>query len=376
MSQRINEGLPLSDYYFNYLQRASTSSRHREQNMTNEQNKLSAFERSAIIHVLSQVIFKLDIVSRGIYSREKAEEVNTKTRLPMSERFKSPILDKLYDESTLVPLKNCFETISRTKLSMDIEAMKCAFEMCKEELENHSSMKQFTDFVHSEFREANDEFKLLQKYAELTSKSRLLREQLKEIRQNVIVEKEKMDQRLNEVKTDFDEDIIKSRMELELIEKWETSRQQQCKIMFQHEIDLLNEKQQKYSTAIDRELIAFNAIQTFYASKCEKLRHSIALRTRKYADERAQLDKNIEATQANIDRVDKECKEIENVHKQRNEFIENYRREKKLRLERRELENKQCAAAIRVQSWWRATMVRNQLGRYRVKKKTKKTKKK
>lgn len=331
---------------------------------------LSQYERFVITSIVRQTVFKLGIINLGITAR--TEDPDAKP--PMSQRFKAPIMDKLYVECTLQPLRECFDVMSATKLSGDIEEIRSALDMLCAELTTDGKLHLFADYLAKECQEAHDEFALIDNFQRKCMRLKDLNESQQQLRESSSADIEVLDERLYRLQAECEDRRMK--MESNLIGEWERGRQEQTEAVFSHENRVLMRKLKEISFRTDRELIAINELRTFYDVKCEKLAESIAEWRKSFAEERNQLDQEIQKTEQSIANVQEQHGSIRRLFEDRDEFIESYRAEQLIRMIQRELEAKQCAAAVRLQAWWRATMVRKQLGPYRQRKKSKKPKKK
>lgn len=150
--------------------------------------------------------------------------------------------------------------------------------------------------------------------------------------------------------------------------------QEQVDAVFNHELKTLYQARDDYEEKTENELIAINEIMAFYRAKCTKLEETIKSWQRRYEAERIQLDEQIKHTEETIEDVKSKYELIRSWYEKREQFIEEYYIEQKQLEEIRKIEAGQRAAAIRIQAWWRGTMVRKQLGPYRPKKKSKKPK--
>lgn len=91
----------------------------------------------------------------------------------------------------------------------------------------------------------------------------------------------------------------------------------------------------------------------------------------KYDTEVEQLDDDIQLTKENISEMIQKNEELQQIYAKRQEEINNYWHEKNMQKAALELEEKKWRNAIKIQAWWRGTMVRKGLGKYKRKKKGK-----
>ena len=354
-----NEEKAFYKSYMEYLMKAQNRLTEDDQNKLKEPLSLSPFEKSALIAVLKQAITKIVVVNRGFEGKNKVVELPA-LKPPMHIRFDAPILDKLYNEETLEPLRECFKTMSISKLENDIEAIRCALQICCKDIQEFDGFQNFAEFIFHENREAYDEFNLLKTYCENIKKMDELQKELKRNRQKNEEKIIKLDEDLFNLKTECENQEKINRLEKSMVTKWETARQEQVDAVFNHELKTLYQTRDDYEENTENELIAINEIMAFYRAKCVKLENSIKTWQRRYEAERIQLDEQIKHTEENIEDVKSKYELIRSWYETREKFIEEYYIEQKQLEEIRRIEAGQRAAAIRIQAWWRGTMVRIQ----------------
>lgn len=374
-----NQNLSFYNFYRRYLSNAS--SRFDQVWQLDQPLAFSAYERMAIACVLKETLLKLGIVSKGvklagksIASPSVALASIDERKIPMNIRFKNHILDKLYDERTLQPMRECFKAMSNAKLSTDIEVICSAVQICFSEFQTLNQFDRFATFILAENREACDEFILLRNFSVNADQLASLNEQLNAFRQKGQQTIDALNEEIFHLTTECEDSRTKHIMENRMVAKWEETRQEQCDAIFEHEIRRLENRRTKIVEKSDTEMVAINGLRTFYRLNCEKLENSISNWRRRYETERKFLDDEIRVAVENIEDVQSKYALISNWHRERDAFIENYRTEQKELETRRKHEARQCQAAIQIQAWWRGTMVRKQLGPYRPKKKSKKNK--
>lgn len=368
-----NEQLTFYKSYMDYLTKAQNKLNADDQKRLKEPLSLSSFEKSALISVLKETITKIIVVNHGFEGKNSVVELPV-SKPPMHIRFNAPILDKLYNEDTLEPLRECFKAMSISKLETDIELIRCALEICCKDLQVIGDFRNFAEFIFHENQEAYDEYNLLKTYCENIEKLEELHIELKQNRQKndeLVVE---LDEDLFNLKTECENREKINRLEENMVKKWENARQEQVDAVFNHELKTLYQSRDDYEEKTEHELIAINEIMAFYREKCTKLENSIKSWQRRYEAERMQLDQEIKHTEESVEDVKSKYELIRSWYETREKFIEEYYVEQKQLEEIRKIEDGQRASAIRIQAWWRGTMVRKQLGPYRPKKKSKKPK--
>lgn len=368
-----NKQISFYKTYLKYLSKAQNKLDVEDQQRLKEPLLLSAFEKSAIITILNGTISKISVVNHGFHEKNQIVELPS-SKPPMSVRFKEPILDKLYHEETLEPLRECFKAMSMSKLETDIEVIRCALEICCKDLREFGSLENFAEFICCENREAYDEYNLLKTYCENIGIMEKLQKELKQNRQQNEELIRELDEKLFSLQSECEDKQEMNQLEANMVKKWENARQEQVDAVFNHELKTLYQSRDEYEEKTERELIAINEIMAFYRAKCTKLENSIKSWQRRYEIERIELDDQIKRTEENIEDVISKHELIRGWYEKREQFIKEYYIEQERLEEIRKIEAGQRAAEIRIQAWWRGTMVRKQLGPYRPKKKSKKPK--
>lgn len=368
-----NEQISFFKAYMEYLSKAQHKLNEDQQTALREPLDLTAFEKIAVISVLKETISKISVVNHGIDGKNKLVEIPP-PREPMNVRFNEPILDKLYDEKSLEPIRECFRRLSICKLEADIEGIRRAVELCCQDLEEFGAFRHFAEFIFREDREAYDEYNLLRTYCENVEKLEALQRELKQNRRENEELLEQLDNDLFNLKTECENKVKTNQLEANMVKKWEMARQEQVDAVFNHELVTLYQKRDDYEEKTERELIAINEILAFYRAKCSKLKESIKSWQERYDTELKELDEQIEHTEENIRNVRAKHEQIRSLYEEREHFIEEYYVEQNQLEEIRKIEAMQCESAVRIQAWWRGLMVRKQLGPYRPKKKSKKPK--
>lgn len=359
--------------YMEYLSKAEKRLTDDEKQDLQGQQSLSPFEKSSIISILTETISMMSVVNCGYDGQNQIVELPA-SKPPMQERFNEPILDKLYNVDTLEPLRECFKTMSISKLETDIEVLRCALESCCNDLKEFDHFQKCAEFVLCENREAYDEYNLLKMYCANLKKIDELQKTLKRNRKQNEELIAKLDADLFRLKTECENKEITNRLEENMVKKWEIARQEQVDAVYNHELKQLHQSRDDYEEKTERELIVINEIMAFYRLKCSKLEESIKSWHERYEREKNELDEQIKFTEETIDVVKTEHEMIRSWYETREKFIEEYYIAQKQLEEIRKIENEKRMAAICIQSWWRGTMVRKQLGPYRPKKKAKKPK--
>lgn len=335
--------------------------------------QFTAFEKSAILFYIEQSITKINLINREINGKSKIVELPP-SQPPLNRRLNEDFCNKLYDKETLQPILSCYEAMTITKFQKDVDLTRCALETCLTELRDNNRFAKLVDFIHGEKQEAHDERTVIDQFnANLKILNELQQKQVHEQQEN----ENRLDNARVEVfrlKNECDDRRKTAQMEEAVVGRWEAARQQQAAAIFNHELKNITQQRDELDEKTERELIANNETMAFYRASCDQLKHDIDVWQRRFETEKTDLDERIEFTLAQIADVRSEYQTIQALHKERELFIDDYHREQAKLAEQLQLEENKAAAAVRMQAWWRGTMVRQQLGPYRPKKKSKKPK--
>lgn len=356
-----------------YFAKAKQKISDEEKQKLKEPLELKSFEKAAIISILKQTVAKISVINEAFDARNKLTELPT-PNIAMDVRFEVNHIEKLYDEKTLQPLRECYQAMSENKLKNDIELIRCAMEVCIEEIEKLDRFDRFATFIFGENRETNDEYNLLITYSNNMDKLNDLQQQLKQSRIENEASLRQLDNNLFALKTECERKRDFLELESRMVAKWESARHEQVEAVFNHELKTLNKAEDDLEEKMECELVAINEMMAFYRAKCSKLDSSIEQWERRLETERKELDDLIKHTKQDTEDVRSKLEMTRDVFLKREKFIQNYYIEQKQLEELKRMEAEKCAAAIRIQTWWRRTMVRKQLGPYRPKKKIKKPK--
>lgn len=334
---------------------------------------LTEYQKSAISFILEQAITKISIINREFSGKLKISELPL-PQLPLVNRFGEDFCNKLYDKETLQPIRDCYKAMTLSKFQKDVDLARCALETCLKELRDDGRFSKLVDFIQSEKQEAHDERIIMEDYNANLKILNDLQQQQSQDQQNSEEQLEELRNKLFRLKNECDEKRKTFKMEENMIERWEAARQQQTTAVFNHELKKITQQRDDIEEKTEIELVANNETMAFYRANCAKLKHEIDVWQFRLETEKKDLDERIAHTQANIEDVRSKYQLIQSWYDERSKFIDDYRREQAELEEQLRLEKEKTAAAVRIEAWWRGTMVRRQIGPYRQKKKGKKPK--
>ncbi|XP_067014023.2 dynein regulatory complex protein 9 [Anabrus simplex] len=323
-----------------------------------------------IIAVLQDAVNKLQILS---YTYQKPYVKPELVYKSLKERFGvKHESEVLIDRETDQPIETVENTMKLRKLQLDRSFLEEVLIQTIEELQTDGTFFILARIVLQEMV-MNAEEKLL------IEEEKKNREAVQHLRKQVLGLKKKMMEDLDEcegniakLRDKMQDFMFRASAETKFIEKWEFSRMEQNDMALSKKENDLHKALTNNQIGIDIEIRVHNEIEAFLKAAEEKLTNDIEAWSIKYEEDVTHLDDMIIVLN---DKKQKQLEELETIMDLYNarqveiqEFLE-YKEAKRLKEEEEELRIKM---AIRIQAWWRGTMVRRGLGPYRKKKKDKK----
>lgn len=169
---------------------------------------------------------------------------------------------------------------------------------------------------------------------------------------------------------------MENQIKKRLVEKWESSRHEQARVILTRKEQELNEI---YETAIQKrssEIEVMKEVKSFVQASIDALNSQIDYWNAKHETEVQKLDSDINTSNHRIAEIKQKTEELKLVFDARQIEIDAYMIEREKKLAIKNFAQLQWNSAIKIQAWWRGTMVRAGLGQFRRKgKKPKKPKK-
>lgn len=184
----------------------------------------------------------------------------------------------------------------------------------------------------------------------------------------------KCEEKIFDLGNDIRELEIENVVRLNLVTKWERTRHEQTQTLFNRDMKSLKDKSEKASLKFNQEMRIYNEIEVYTHNEVNKLQRLTDEYIERYNNEVATLDQELKTAKAKIETTQECTHNYQQLFDKRNQEIDDYLEHKRLMEEARRIEQLKWDSAVRIQAWWRGTMVRNCLGPYRRKKKSKKGK--
>ncbi|EDV95029.1 dynein regulatory complex protein 9 [Drosophila grimshawi] len=156
-------------------------------------------------------------------------------------------------------------------------------------------------------------------------------------------------------------------LEYSLVERWEASRISQAQIWGENAERAYLRDILDYKQRLAREERVSQELAAFRHRELTDLQERIADWQKRYANELRRVDRETEAWELRILEQTKSLAHHRVVNAQHVEFVREYRAKKEEEQRLQDLEVHRMECAIKLQAWWRGTMVRRGLGPFKKK---------
>ncbi|XP_055676929.1 dynein regulatory complex protein 9 [Lutzomyia longipalpis] len=327
---------------------------------------MDSFVKAGISVVLQNAIDSLLIINKGRKSLKKVVP-----KLPIQERFRDKIQSggkqsssKLHDSLHSVGKGMIF-----VKLEEDIDFLRYALE--ESLVSGFPQLKAIIDMVHEEGRE---EYRMIEQYNKNKKLSLLLEKKLKKDSDDCRKRLKDCDEKLIDLQNQLKDCELENAMRCRLVLKWEATRHEQSQTLYERERDSLLQELQDLQLKTDHEERIMSEMDAFSRHQTDKLEEMTQYWIERYNRELVELDEKLRMAKIQIETLQMCIRDMQADFNSRQEEIDEYLEQKRREDEARRLEQKKWDSAVKIQAWWRGTMVRNCLGPYRKKKKGKKGK--
>lgn len=160
------------------------------------------------------------------------------------------------------------------------------------------------------------------------------------------------------------------------MQRWEESRHEQARVILNNKEKQLTEMfdEARYKRTTELELM--KEIEGFITTRIDSLNQQIDYWINKHETEVEQLDSEIQFCKSRIFEIKNKSEELQVMYNARQIEIDQYMIERAKKQAVKNFAQLQEHSAIKIQAWWRGTMVRRGLGPYKRRgKKPKKPKK-
>ncbi|GAB0088118.1 hypothetical protein DMENIID0001_024980 [Sergentomyia squamirostris] len=330
-------------------------------------SSFDSFLKSGIDVLLHNSINALLIVNRGRRSHVKIVQ-----KRPILERFR----ERVYSGVKATAPGKVHEALSAVgkgmiflKLEEDIDFLRYAVEEARREGFTH--FKCLIDTVHSEGRE---EQQIIEEYNKNKKLSQYLETKLRKDSEDCRKKLKDCDEKLIDLQNQLKDCDLENAMRCRLVLKWEATRHEQAQTLYDRERESFSQDIRKMKRKTVQEERIMSEMNVFNRHQTEKLENMTQYWIERYNRELVELDEKLRLAKISIESLQMCIRDMQDSFNEHQEEIDEYLEQKRLEDEARRLEQNKWDSAVKIQAWWRGTLVRNCLGPYRKKKKGKKGK--
>ncbi|CAG9853624.1 unnamed protein product [Phyllotreta striolata] len=276
----------------------------------------------------------------------------------LDERF-GGLIDHDGEGTSTIPAYGFLETIFNNLL---------------EELEKEQSFDKFIKNISVLIQMDSDEKILLETVANKQSEVNELQLAIENDKNESVDKIVNSMEEIGRIKDEIENLCIESKIKLAYVKSWQNSKIEMRNVVLSSELQKIEEKIQQYKSKIDIENQVHGDFMKAVTEIQQELQEQIVDWERKYDESMKSMTEKINILR---EKQNEQLNELENLkakHDKRKQEIQDWEKYKieqeKIRLEKERINN----AAIKIQAWWKGTMVRKGFGRFR-KKKEKKQKK-
>ncbi|XP_076343960.1 dynein regulatory complex protein 9-like isoform X4 [Tachypleus tridentatus] len=293
--------------------------------------KILPFEAHLISIVLEESIARLQILEEVSKFSEKAEdEALLKSELDTDNNFLKPKVGASVNLST--------------KFQKDRNFVAFLFSSMLKEVSEKGTLNSLKEAVENEKKNRREQEDILQKAEEKFQRVKILQNEIHQIKKMEEMELNDLEERIYHLKNQLHEAKARSEMEIRYMENKAANdiiqAKKQCK---EHEDKL--------------------------RKKVEELHQKIEYWIQKYGTDINDKDNELTILKSQRATNKQRIAEQARLYQVYRDVIDEDRKQKKIEYERQKEEERNERAAIKIQAWWRGTMVRRGIGSYSKKKK-------
>ncbi|ALC45563.1 CG13972 [Drosophila busckii] len=258
--------------------------------------------------------------------------------------------------------------LNALKYERDMDALRAVFETAIKQLDDEHDEPDALQAAISALSGSNSEAAVAANELQ-QSKDELkqLQAQLEQLNLDSVSKLQAMDERLADAKYNLRCVSRVNELEFHLVERWEAARETQARIWGDNAEraylrDILDYKQRlAHEQRVSKEL------QTFRSHEFDDLRRRIKQAQQRYASDLKRVERETEAWELRILEQRKLLASNREIYEQRQQFVNEYHAKKAEEERQQNLQVHRMESAIKLQAWWRGTMVRRGLGPFKKK---------
>ncbi|XP_076343956.1 dynein regulatory complex protein 9-like isoform X2 [Tachypleus tridentatus] len=318
--------------------------------------KILPFEAHLISIVLEESIARLQILEEVSKFSEKAEdEALLKSELDTDNNFLKPKVGASVNLST--------------KFQKDRNFVAFLFSSMLKEVSEKGTLNSLKEAVENEKKNRREQEDILQKAEEKFQRVKILQNEIHQIKKMEEMELNDLEERIYHLKNQLHEAKARSEMEIRYMENKAANDIIQAKKQCKEHEDKLRKKVEKLRDQIDYETRAHAEMDNFLVNYLSELHQKIEYWIQKYGTDINDKDNELTILKSQRATNKQRIAEQARLYQVYRDVIDEDRKQKKIEYERQKEEERNERAAIKIQAWWRGTMVRRGIGSYSKKKK-------
>lgn len=343
--------------------RASTAESH--SHFEGPKAMFNEMESAMINIVIEEATYKLIVINRD-GDKTSAPIVR---KPPMHVRFDPSYKNQLLSENMVVDL--AMGKMILVKLQNDISNLRKLLSDTHSEMAEFGTFETLQTFMDNDIQSEQEELILIRDSILNDKKLKHLQTQLEGVNRECKNVLKHLDDEIFDLETKVKDARIENDVKSKLVHQWERTRHEQARIIIQGKENELLQTSEQTKANIERELRLKSEIDVYINYCIDQISEKIAFWADKYQREIKALDAQIAEHKDKIVNLKVQFEEMTILFKHREKDLKICAEFMKEREQQLAIANKQMRSAIKIQAWWRGTMVRKGLGQFKRKKKQK-----
>ncbi|XP_022249430.1 IQ domain-containing protein G-like [Limulus polyphemus] len=318
--------------------------------------KMLPFEAQLISFVLEESIAQLQVLGEVLRFSEKAEnEALLRSELGKGSMFLKP--------------KDGASVRLSTKFQKDRNFLASVFSTMLKEVSEKGTLNSLKETLEKEKKNKKEHEAALQKAENKCQKVKVLQNEIQQIKKMGEMELNDLEERIFHLKNQLQEAKARTEMEIRYTKNKVANDIIQAKKQCKEHEENLRKKVEKLRDQIDYETRAHAEMDNFLANYLSELQQKTEYWTQKYDTDVYDKDNEIAILKSQRATNKQRIAEQARLYQVYQDVIEDDYKQKKIEFERQQEEERNEKAAIKIQAWWRGTMVRRGIGPYSKRKK-------
>ncbi|XP_025422946.1 uncharacterized protein LOC112692490 [Sipha flava] len=178
-------------------------------------------------------------------------------------------------------------------------------------------------------------------------------------------EEEEIDSIIEKCTENGERVVMRRETEKKYVGKWEKARVEHFKLTFKAKELELQKEILGLQTRLENEQVIDKENETFLNYSINELKKQIEYWECKYKTDVMEIDNKLDNRMMTLKEKTKEVEIMKETYNERQNIIEEHTKNKKILEEEKKINDYREKTAIKIQAWWRGTMVRRRLGHYK-----------